>query len=163
MLYTSLWAYRTAVKTTTSFSPYRLVHGVESVLPVECEIPYSHSRTCTCSSVCRRLHRLVEFHICYLLDRASVHEISSLVTWFQCMTDIFNYYGDLDPFISSSFMEIMILCIYSSWRFWSIYIVHGDDHTCHILYHAYSWPLYSYVSRTTISTCSYVQSLIIVL
>ena len=27
------------VKTTTSFSPYQLVHGVESVLPVECEIP----------------------------------------------------------------------------------------------------------------------------
>ena len=31
------------------------------------------------------------------------------------------------------------------------------------MYHAYSWPLYSYVSGTAISTCSYVQSLIIVL
>ena len=39
MLYPSLWAYRTAVKTATSFSPYQLVHGVESVLLVECEIP----------------------------------------------------------------------------------------------------------------------------
>ena len=39
MLYPSLWAYRTTVKTTTSFSPYQLVHGVESVLLVECEIP----------------------------------------------------------------------------------------------------------------------------
>ena len=29
-----------------------------------------------------------------------------------------------------------------------MYIVSGDDHTCHILYHAYSWPLYSYVSGT---------------
>ena len=27
------------VKTTTGFSPYQLIHGVESVLPVECEIP----------------------------------------------------------------------------------------------------------------------------
>ena len=27
------------VKTASSFSPYQLVHGVESVLPVECEIP----------------------------------------------------------------------------------------------------------------------------
>ena len=27
------------VKTATGFSPYQLVHGVESVLPVECEIP----------------------------------------------------------------------------------------------------------------------------
>ena len=27
------------VKTATGFSPYQLIHGVESVLPVECEIP----------------------------------------------------------------------------------------------------------------------------
>ena len=27
------------VKTTTGFSPYQLVHGVESVLPIECKIP----------------------------------------------------------------------------------------------------------------------------
>ena len=39
MLYPSLWAYRTTVKTIISFSPYQLVHGVESVLPVECKIP----------------------------------------------------------------------------------------------------------------------------
>ena len=38
MLYHALWAYRTTVNTTTSFSPYHLVHGVESLLPVECEI-----------------------------------------------------------------------------------------------------------------------------
>ena len=39
MLYPALWAYRTAVKTATGFSPYQLVHGVESILSVECEIP----------------------------------------------------------------------------------------------------------------------------
>ena len=39
MLYPALWAYRTAIKTTTIFSPYQLVHGVESIFPVECEIP----------------------------------------------------------------------------------------------------------------------------
>ena len=44
-------------------------------------------------------------------------------------------------YISSTFMEITILCISSSWRFWSMYIVRGDDHSCDILYHAYSWPL----------------------
>ena len=69
---------------------------------------------------------------------------------------------NLIHYISSSFMEIMILCISSSWIFWTIYILHGDDHTCHILYHAYSWPLYSYVSGTAIFTCSDVQSLIII-
>ena len=39
MLYPALWAYRTIVKTATGFSPYQLVHVVESILPVECEIP----------------------------------------------------------------------------------------------------------------------------
>ena len=39
MLYPSLWAYRTNVKTATSFSPFQLVHGVEAITPIECEIP----------------------------------------------------------------------------------------------------------------------------
>ena len=39
MLYPTLWAYRTAVKTATGFSPYQLIRGVESILSVECEIP----------------------------------------------------------------------------------------------------------------------------
>ena len=39
MLYPALWAYRTTVKTATGFSPYQLVHGVESIFSVECEIP----------------------------------------------------------------------------------------------------------------------------
>src|SRR5713226_2945355 len=41
---------------------------------------YSHSRTCTRSSLCRRPSRLVASLVCYLLDHASVHEISALVT-----------------------------------------------------------------------------------
>ena len=40
MLYPSLWAYRTNGKTATGFSPFQLVHGVEVVTPIECEIPY---------------------------------------------------------------------------------------------------------------------------
>ena len=38
MLYLALWAYRTNVKTAMGFSPFQLVHGVEFVTPVECEI-----------------------------------------------------------------------------------------------------------------------------
>jgi hypothetical protein len=39
MLFFALWAYRTAVKTATGFTPFHLVHGVEETLPIECEIP----------------------------------------------------------------------------------------------------------------------------
>ena len=39
MLFSMLWAYRMAVKTTTSSIPFHLVHGVEATLPIECEIP----------------------------------------------------------------------------------------------------------------------------
>ena len=39
MLYPALWAYRTVVKIAIGFSPYQLMHGVDSVLLVECEIP----------------------------------------------------------------------------------------------------------------------------
>ena len=38
-----------------------------------------------------------------------------------------------------------------------MYIVRANDHLCDILYHAYSWPLYSYVSGTAICICSPMQ------
>ena len=38
MLYPALWAYRTNVKTATGFSPFQLVHGLEAVTLIECEI-----------------------------------------------------------------------------------------------------------------------------
>jgi hypothetical protein len=39
LLFSALWDYQTAVKTTTGFMPFHLVHGVEATLPIECEIP----------------------------------------------------------------------------------------------------------------------------
>ena len=42
MLFSTLWAYRTSTKTATSFTPFRLVQGIESVLPIECQIPSLH-------------------------------------------------------------------------------------------------------------------------
>ena len=86
---------------------------------------YSHGSTCTRSGLCRRPSILVASLIVYLLDRASVHEISTLVTWFQCMSDISSHYGDLDLlYIFSHFgyhgplyifiMEILIY-VYCTW------------------------------------------------
>jgi hypothetical protein len=37
--FSTLWAYRTSVKTTTRFTPFQLVYVIEAVLPIECEIP----------------------------------------------------------------------------------------------------------------------------
>ena len=89
---------------------------------------YSHSRKCTHSVSCRRPSRLVASLICYLLDRASVHEILALVTWFQYMSDISSHYGDLN-----------LLYIFS---------LHGDHHPLYIfimdiliyLYCTWQWP-----------------------
>ena len=42
MLFSALWDYRTSTKTTTGFTPFCLVHGIELVLPIECQIPSLH-------------------------------------------------------------------------------------------------------------------------
>jgi hypothetical protein len=39
MLFSALWAYRTFVKSATGFTLFQLVYGLESILPIECEIP----------------------------------------------------------------------------------------------------------------------------
>ena len=38
-LFSTLWDYRTSVKTTTGFTPFQLVYGLEVVLPIELQIP----------------------------------------------------------------------------------------------------------------------------
>jgi hypothetical protein len=35
MLFSTLWAYRTVVKTATSFTLFHLIHGIEATLPIE--------------------------------------------------------------------------------------------------------------------------------
>jgi hypothetical protein len=40
ILFSKLWAYRTSVKSVVGFTPFRLVYGVEAILPIECKIPY---------------------------------------------------------------------------------------------------------------------------
>ena len=38
-LFSTLWDYRTSVKTTTGFTPFQLVYGLEYILPIKCQIP----------------------------------------------------------------------------------------------------------------------------
>ena len=39
LLFFSLWAYCTLSKFATGFTPFHLVHDVDSVFPIECQIP----------------------------------------------------------------------------------------------------------------------------
>lgn len=43
MFFSTLWAYQIAIKTTIGLMMFHLVHGIESVIPVECEIPTLHN------------------------------------------------------------------------------------------------------------------------
>jgi transposase InsO family protein len=38
MLFLALWAYQTSIKSAIGFTPFRLVYGLEAILPIECEI-----------------------------------------------------------------------------------------------------------------------------
>jgi hypothetical protein len=38
MLFSTLWAYSTTVKIATGFTLFQCVHGIESILPIECKI-----------------------------------------------------------------------------------------------------------------------------
>jgi hypothetical protein len=39
MLFSALWAYQTSVKSTTRFTHFQLVYGIEVFMSIECEIP----------------------------------------------------------------------------------------------------------------------------
>jgi hypothetical protein len=39
MLFLALWAYQTSVKSSTGFTPFQLVNGIEAIFSIECEIP----------------------------------------------------------------------------------------------------------------------------
>ena len=86
------------------------------------------------TNLCWRPSRLVASFICYLLDHASVHEISALVTWFQCMSDIFSHYGDLDMlyiFIMENLIYYILYAAMTTHVIFCIMPIHGH---CTLMY-----------------------------
>lgn len=43
MLFSALWAYHMTTKTSIGFTPFHLIHGINSIIPIECEIPTLHT------------------------------------------------------------------------------------------------------------------------
>jgi hypothetical protein len=39
MFFSTLWAYKTYVKSAMGFTPFQLVYGIEAILSIECETP----------------------------------------------------------------------------------------------------------------------------
>ena len=120
---------------------------------------YLHSMACTHIGSCRRPSTLVEFHVWYLLGHATIHEISALVIWFQCISNIFIHYGDLNLlYIFSHYGYLDILYIFIHFGYSDLlYIIRGDDHTCHILYimpiHGHCTLMYSGLLYAFAVTC----------
>ena len=57
-----------------------------------------------------------------------------------------------------------VVYLHPLWRFWSIvYCMWPWPHMSHFVYHAYSWPLYSYVSGTAPCIWNHMHRFIIVL
>ena len=83
---------------------------------------YSHNRTCTHSDLCRRISAW--WHSTYATSLIIPVFMRFHLSWFDSIV----------CHIYSASMEILIHCISSSWIFCILYIVCGDDHTCHILY-----------------------------
>ena len=123
---------------------------------------YSHSRTCT-HSIC--VEDLPDWwHLLY-----STSLIVPVFMRFQLSWLVPVYVRHFQP-LWRSWSVIYLYPLWRSWSFVYLYhgdsdlcIVHGDDHICVIMFHAYSSPLYSYVSGTAICICSYMQSCIMVL
>lgn len=78
-LLAALWAYRTAFKVTTSATPFSLVYGVESVLPIEFEVPSLRiaidSRLTTNKSLVHRLERLENLNKDRMLSAQNIEVI----------------------------------------------------------------------------------------
>ena len=114
MLYLVLCDYQTADMTATIFSLYHLVHGVESVLPVECKIPslklaisilpgtsqleehlvhsehlYEHCRDSVVALEINKSRVMAQYN-------KSVYHINlRKVNWSYCMTKLVNHLGQV--------------------------------------------------------------------
>ena len=69
MLYPVICAYWTNVKTTTGFSPFQLVHGVEAVTPIKCEISSLKISIHVLPDTTEREEHLIDLEILYELCR----------------------------------------------------------------------------------------------
>jgi hypothetical protein len=75
MLFSALWAYWTSVNSTTGFTPFQLVYGLEVVLLIECEIPSLKLSVQLLPNTSTE-----EEHLLYLTQLDETHHDATLVT-----------------------------------------------------------------------------------
>ena len=87
MLFSTLWAYRTSTKTAISSTPFLLVHGVESVLPIEFQIPSLRLTVELLPNTSPLEERLLQLKKTIEDCRASLQAIEAAKTWSKAHYD----------------------------------------------------------------------------
>jgi hypothetical protein len=101
VLFSSLWAYRIAVKTLTGFTPFHLVHGFETTLPIKYEIPTLRTTIDLLPDTAPMEQRLLNLDSLDEDRRSSLHNKKEVKKWLKANFDrhvnlrSFNE-GDLD-------------------------------------------------------------------
>jgi hypothetical protein len=100
MLFSALWAYRMAVKTTTGFTPFHLVHGIVAALPIECKIPTIHTAIELLPDIAPMEQRLLTLESLDEDHRSSLQHNEAAKKWskatFDCHVNLHSFNeGDL--------------------------------------------------------------------
>ena len=122
----------------------KLIYCRPEFLHVQHRHIYLHSRTCTHSGLCRWPSILVAFHICYLLDCASIHEISALVIMIPLFPVYIKYLHLLWRSWSIVYLQLL-------WRSWSIVYLHPLWIFLYIVYCTWQWPHMSHFCISCLS------------
>jgi hypothetical protein len=87
MLFFVLWVYRTIVKTTTDFTLFHLVHGIEATLPIECEIPTLHTSIELLPDTSPMEQRLLTLELLDEDRRSSLQNNEAAKKWYKATFD----------------------------------------------------------------------------
>jgi hypothetical protein len=95
MLFSTLWAYWTKIKTTIGFTPFHLVHKVDVVLLIECEIPTLQTTVKLLMNTTPLKQCLISLETLYKDRHSSLQNNEASK---KCTKDTFNHHVNLRSF-----------------------------------------------------------------